>query len=86
MLKITPSEAITKLKGFIDAMDRLEKNEYKSPASRTRDRNAVIAKFKKLQLWYSLAYFNKNQERAEYYMTKANEMSKIYLKRIYTWS
>lgn len=65
MRKITPSQALEKMKHFTNRIKRLQANEYSDKKFRTADLNRNEFEYKYVYLWHSIAVFNKNQERAK---------------------
>ena len=63
-MKITPSQALEKLKHFTNRINRLEADEYSDKKFRTSDLNRNKFEYKYVYLWHSIAVFNKNQKRA----------------------
>jgi hypothetical protein len=60
----TPSQALEKLIGFINRIERLEANNYKIPRLRTEDLNKLKWEMPRISLFASIAIYNKNKERA----------------------
>ena len=74
---ITPSQAITKIQYFIDRIERLRLNDYSNKRFRTQDLNKLKFELKFVQLWASIAKFNKNEERSNNII---NECRSSYIK------
>lgn len=77
MKKITPSEALEKLKLFNDRIARLESNDYSNARFRTSDLNKLKRELRTIIFYYSIAVFNKNQTRANEIVKEAHESYKI---------
>ncbi len=77
MKRITPSEALVKMEGFASRVDRIEKNKYTNPRFRTMDLNKLRFEYKYVYLWHSIAFYNKNQERAMSIIERCNKRYRI---------
>jgi hypothetical protein len=65
MRTITPSEALTWLKGFNERVDRLHNNEYSNSRFETYDSKRLKSELKKVVLYRSIAVHSKNKERVD---------------------
>lgn len=77
--KITPSEALSCMKGFSDRVDRLQANEYMNKRFRTYDLSTLKLEVRYIIMWHSIALFNKNKERAKEIISKCAEKRLIAL-------
>jgi len=76
MRKITPSQALTKMQGFIDRVDRIKENDYSHKRFLTYDLNRLKREYRDVSYWYSISIFNKNQERAKSVIKKCKSAHK----------
>ena len=77
MNKITPSESLTKMQGFIERVDRLTADEYSNKRFATYDLTKLKHEIKFVPFWYSIALFNKNKERADSIIKECKEKYKL---------
>ena len=73
----TPSEALTKLSGFISRVERLEANNYTDKRFRTADLNKMKFEIPRMFLFASIGVHNKNKERADSIISVFREKYKI---------